>query len=162
MPNPNAPVQTSSLYWTGTGATSSNYNFTSVTTSTPATAGSQTTLAEYQVPYGTSLRFDGGRGMQVFLTANGGGQLTDGIFILAVVRQDGSRKIINRSPASAFSGSDEQKDVNKQTSYQATTYAYGGLGEVVQVIWEAGGTAFDGTETTTRIELPYNYRITGN
>lgn len=162
LPTNNAPVQTSTLYWSGTGATATNYNFTTVNTAPSGTAGAQTTIAEYQVPYGTSLRFDGGRGFEGVIIANGGAQVVDGVFLLVVVRQDGSRKVICRQPLAQFGSGDEQKDVNFQSSYQSTTYAYGGLGETLQIILEGGGTAMDGTETTTRISLPYNYRITGN
>lgn len=161
MPNANAPVQTSSLNWNGSGAVASNFNFTSVTTSTPAAAGSQTTIASYQVPYGTSLRFDGGRGMQFVVEATAGVPLGLGFLILCVVRQDGSRKVINRTPLAAFDTAANQKNVNMQQSYQSTVYAYGGLGEEVQVILDDGGTAFDGTLSTTLIDMPYNYRITG-
>ena len=157
----NAPVQTSSLFWTGTGAVTTNFNFTNVTTASSATAGSETVLAEYQVPFGTQLRFDGGRGIQAYLEATAGVQLVTGTLIMCVTRQDGSRKIIMRTPLAAFGSSNEQKDVNFQQSYQATTYAYGGLGEVFQVIHVSGGVAFDGTLTDTRMDLPYNYRITG-
>ena len=161
MPNTNAPVQTSTLYWSGSGAVNTNFNFTSVNTAPSGTAGAQTTIAEYQVPYGTSLRFDAGRGFEAVIDDNATAQVVDGVFILCVVRQDGSRKIISRQPLAQFASSNEQKDVNFQSSYQSTIYAYGGLGETVQIILEGGGTAMDGTQATTRLSLPYNYRITG-
>jgi hypothetical protein len=157
----NAPVQTSSLNWSGSGAVATNYNFTSVTTATPGVAGSQTTIASYQVPYGTSLRFDGGRGMQLVCLDGAGAQVTTGFLIFCVVRQDGSRKVINKTPLNAFDTAANQKDVNRQQSYQSTVYAYGGLGEVVEVILDDGGTVFDGTQAGTMLDLPYNYRITG-
>tara|TARA_Y100000296_G_scaffold65437_1_gene77046 strand:- start:31 stop:519 length:489 start_codon:yes stop_codon:yes gene_type:complete len=161
LPNTNAPVQTSSLNWAGSGAVAANFNFTSVTTATPAAAGSQTTIATYQVPYGTSLRFDGGRGMQFVINSALGVPVTTGFLILCVVRQDGSRKVINRTPLNAFDTAANQKNVNMQQSYQSTVYAYGGLGEEVQVIIDDGGVAFNGLLADTMIDLPYNYRITG-
>lgn len=156
-----APVQTSTLYWTGTGATASNFNFTTVSTSTPGSAGTEKVIAEYAVPYGTQLRFDGGRGFEAFLALNGASQMTAGLFIMCVTRQDGSRKILVKVPLGSFDTSANQKDVQKQVHYQSTIYAYGGLGEKVQLILDDGGAAFDGTETVTRIQIPYNYRITG-
>ena len=153
------PAQSSTLFWSGTGATSTNYNFTTVTTATPASAGSETVIAEYAVPYGTSVRFDAGRGFESFLAVDGGGQMSAGFYTLAVIRQDGSRKIITKQPLSAFSASDAQKDVNTQSSFQATIYAYGGLGEKVQIILDDGGTAFDGTESVTRVSIPYSYKL---
>jgi hypothetical protein len=162
LPTSNAPVQTSTLYWTGTGATATNFNFTTVNTAPSGTAGAQTTIAEYQVPYGTSLRFDGGRGFEAVVVDTSGAEITNGVFLLVVVRQDGSRKVISRQPLAQFGSGAEQKDVNFQSSYQSTTYAYGGLGETLQIILEGGGTAMVGTRAETRISLPYNYRITGN
>ena len=153
------PAQSSTLFWSGSGGVSTNYNFTTVSTSTPASAGSEKVIAEYAVPYGTSVRFDAGRGFQAFLAANGGGQLTAGFFTLAVIRQDGSRKIITKIPLAGFDTSANQKDVQKQVNYQATVYGYGGLGEKVQIILDDGGTAFDGTESGTRVELSYSYKL---
>jgi len=81
---------------------------------------------------------------------------------MCVARQDGSRKIITKVPLAGFDTSAKQKDVQTRVAFQATVYAYGGLGEKFQIILDDGGTAFDGTETVTRLEIPYNYRITGS
>ena len=157
----NAPVQTSTLYWTGSGAVSTNYNFSSVTTSTPGSAGAETVIAEYNVPYGTQFRFDGGRSFVIYLEKAGAAQMTAGVCIVAVTRQDGSRKIVFKGPLASFASSANQKDVQQQSHYQSTIYAYGGLGEKIQIILDDGGTAFVGTATDTRISMAYNYRITG-
>lgn len=154
-----APTQTSTLFWSGTGATATNFNFTSVTTSTPGAAGAETIIAEYQIPYGTTMRVEGGRGYQMFLAANGAGQLTAGFLTIAFKRQDGSRKVVSKAPLASYDTSANQKDVQKQQSFTSTGFGYGALGEVFQVIVDDGGTAFDGTETVTRMELPYSYKI---
>ena len=155
------PVQSNTLYQTGSLAASPpDGNFTTVrTTDTPASAGAVTTMATYDVPPATTIRFAGGRKFMSQWVLSGGGVMTTGNLTLAVEHQDGSRTIFFKSAFLTFGSLSAQADDLFKPAYTTTVYASGARGDKVVILIDDGGTAVDVSLAGNAIVMPYDYRI---
>ena len=155
------PVQSNTLYQTGSLAASPpDGNFTTVrTTDTPASAGAVTTMATYDVPPATTIRFAGGRKFMSQWVLSGGGVMTTGNLTLAVEHQDGSRTIFFKSAFLTFGSLSAQADDLFKPAYTTTVYASGARGDKVVILVDDGGTAVDVSLAGNAIVMPYDYRI---
>jgi len=155
------PVQSNTLYQSGSLAASPpDGNFTTVrATDTPASAGAVTTMATYDVPPATTIRFAGGRKYMSQWVLAGGGQMTTGNLTLAVEHQDGSRTIFAKTPFLVFGSLAAQADDLFKPAYTTTVYASGARGDKVVVLADDGGVAIDVSLAGQSITLPYDYRI---
>ena len=155
------PVQSNTLYQTGDlSASPPDGNFTTVrTTDTPASAGAVTTLATYDVPPATTIRFAGGRKFMSQWVLAGGGVMTTGNLTLAVEHQDGRRTIFFKMAFITFGSLSAQADDLFKPAYTTTVYASGARGDKVVVLADDGGTAIDVSLAGNTVVMPYDYRI---
>ena len=158
-PQGSGPVQSNTLYASGSFATGGDFNFTSTRQSnTPGSAGALTEIARYDVPPATTVRFAGGRKFMMVLQGTGA-QMTAGNITIAVQHQDGSRTIFYKAGLITLGAVDIQQDDLKKPGYTTTAFASGGRGDVVVLLVDDGGTAFDYDSANNVVNMPYDYRV---
>ena len=153
------PVQSNTLYASGSFATGGEFNFTSRRQSnTPGSAGALTEIARYDTPPATTMRFAGGRKFIMILNGTGG-QMTAGNITIAVQHQDGSRTIFYKAGLVKLGAIDVLQDDLKKPGYTTTAYSSGSRGDVVVLLVDDGGPAWDYDNANNLVNMPYDYRV---
>ena len=154
------PVQSNTLYASGTFATGGDFNWTTTRQSdTPGSAGALTEIARYDCPPATTMRFAGGRKFIMVLFNTAPAIMTAGNITLAIQHQDGSRTIFWKGGCVTLGTIDIQQDDLKKPGYTTTAYCSGPSGDVVVLLVDDGGTAWDFNNGNNVDNMPYDYRV---
>ena len=163
MPRPGV-VQSATVWSSGAFGPLANGNWpSSIEADTAGTAGAEQEVARYVPGAALTLKFTAGTkfGPLMFDDAgNTGNNLGQGIMTLAVVRSDGSRKIIAKTAMTSFGSTASQRDVNFRQAYQMTQFCFGNQGEYV-VLYVDSGDAIDFDAPENMTNFPYTYRQQG-
>lgn len=155
------PTQSATVWSSGAFGTLANGNWTSsITADTSGTAGAEQEVARYVPGAAITMKFTAGTKFGPLMlddADNTGSNLGQGVCTLAVVRPDGSRKIIYKTAMTSFGSTASQRDVNFRQAYQITQFCYGKLGEYVALFIDSGDPIdYDAAENMTN--FPYTYR----
>ena len=156
------PVQSATIWSSGAFGTLANGNWTSsITANTSGTAGSENEVARFVPGAAITMKFTAGTKFGPLMLDDedsSGNNLGQGVCTLAVVRPDGSRKVIFKTAMTSFGSTDNQQDVNNQRSYESTQFCYGSRGEFVVLYIDSGDPIdFDAPENSTN--FPYTYKL---
>ena len=153
------PVQAATLFQNGSFGVLSQGNWSSLRgTNSPNSAGAIIELGRYTPGAGLTLKFGAGTKFVANLE-EASAQVSTGVFILAVQRPDGSRKVVFEYNNAMFGTEAVQQDQNFRMAYQTTQYAYGNVGEfVVMLLDDGGGGAWDFDNAAQLVSFPYTYR----
>ena len=153
------PVQSNTLYASGSFAAGGDFNFTTTRVSnTPGSAGALTEIARYDTPPATTMRFAGGRKF-IMILQGASAQMTAGYITIGVQDQDGSRTIFYKAGLITLGAIAVQQDDLKKPGYTTTAYASGAKGDVVVLLVDDGGTAWDFDNAANVVNMPYDYRV---
>ena len=155
------PTQSATVWSSGAFGTLANGNWTSsITADTSGTAGAEQEVARYVPGAAITMKFTAGTKFGPLMlddAGSAGNNLGQGVSTLAVVRPDGSRKIIYKTAMTSFGSTASQRDVNFRQAYQITQFCYGKLGEYIALFTDSGDPIdFDAPENMTN--FPYTYR----
>ena len=155
------PTQSATVWSSGAFGTLANGNWTSsLTADTSGTAGAEQEVARYVPGAAITMKFTAGSKFGPLMlddAGSSGNNLGQGVCTLAVVRPDGSRKIIYKTAMTSFGSTASQRDVNFRQGYQITQFCYGKLGEYVSLFIDSGD-AIDFDAPENMCNFPYTYR----
>ena len=155
------PTQSATVWSSGAFGTLANGNWTSsLTADTSGTAGAEQEVARYVPGAAITMKFTAGSKfgpLRLDDAGSSGNNLGQGVCTLAVVRPDGSRKIIYKTAMTSFGSTASQRDVNFRQGYQITQFCYGKLGEDVALFIDSGD-AIDFDAPENMCNFPYTYR----
>lgn len=156
MPVPGV-VQSATIWNAGPWVTNGNWT-SALTANTAGTPGAEVEVARYVPGAALTLKFTAGTKIgPTYLDDTGGAQVDIGTLTLAVVRPDGSRKIIAIWPNTSFGTVAAQRDVNFRPAYQMTQFCNGNIGEYV-VLFLDSDDPLDFDDATNTTNFPYTYR----